>query len=105
LNYFIEDKPKEQFMETKKKDDLLRRVRIASGHLKGVEKMIEEDVYCVKIIEQVQAIQAALNKVNSLILDDHLRHCVTTAVRGEDSTERERVLSEIANVFQTASKL
>ncbi|MBI1877039.1 MAG: metal-sensitive transcriptional regulator [Chloroflexi bacterium] len=92
-------------MEAKKKTDLLRRVKIVSGHLKGVEKMIEEDVYCVKIIEQVQAIQAALNKVNTLILDDHLRHCVTTAVRGEDANERERVLSEIATVFETASKL
>ena len=92
-------------MEANKKADLLRRVRIVNGHLKGVEKMIEEEVYCVKIIEQVQAIQAALNKVNTLILDDHLRHCVTTAVRGEDSTERERVLSEIATVFETASKL
>ena len=92
-------------MEANKKADLLRRVRIVNGHLKGVEKMIEEEVYCVKIIEQVQAIQAALNKVNTLILDDHLRHCVTTAVRGEDSAERERVLSEIATVFETASKL
>jgi DNA-binding FrmR family transcriptional regulator len=92
-------------VETKNKVELLSRVRTVSGHLKGVEKMIEQDAYCVKIIEQVQAIQAALNKVNTLLLDDHLRHCVTTAVRGEDPTERERVLSEIANVFQTASKL
>ena len=92
-------------METKKKADLLRRVKIASGHLKGVEKMIEEDAYCINIIGQVQAIQAALNKVNTLILDDHLHHCVTTAVRGEDPAERERVLGEIANVFETASKI
>jgi DNA-binding FrmR family transcriptional regulator len=92
-------------MEAKKKADLLRRVKITSGHLKGVEKMIEDDAYCIKIIEQVQAIQAALNKVNTLILDDHLHHCVTTAVRGEDPTERERVLGELANVFETASKI
>ena len=52
-----------------------------------------------------QAIQAALNKINTLILDDHLHHCVTTAVRGEDPAERERVLSEIANVFETAAKI
>jgi DNA-binding FrmR family transcriptional regulator len=92
-------------MEAKKKTDLLRRVKITSGHLKGVEKMIEDDAYCIKIIEQVQAIQAALNKINTLILDDHLHHCVTTAVRGEDPAERERVLGEIANVFETASKI
>ena len=92
-------------MEAKKKVELLNRVRTVSGHVKGVEKMIEQDAYCVKIIEQVQAIQAALNKLNILILDDHLHHCVTTAVRSEDPTERERVLSEIANMFETASKL
>ena len=92
-------------MEAKKKIDLLRRVKITSGHLKGVEKMIEEDAYCINIINQVQAIQAALNKINTLILDDHLHHCVTTAVRGEDPAERERVLGEIANVFETASKI
>lgn len=92
-------------MEAKKKADLLRRVRIVSGHLKGVEKMIAEDTYCINVISQVQAIQAALNKINTLILDDHLHHCVTTAVRGEDPAERERVLSEIANVFETAAKI
>jgi CsoR family transcriptional regulator, copper-sensing transcriptional repressor len=92
-------------MEGKKKADLLHRVRIVSGHLKGVEKMIEEDAYCINVIGQVQAIQAALNKINTLILDDHLHHCVTTAVRGEDPAERERVLSEIANVFETAAKI
>ncbi len=92
-------------MEAKKKTDLLRRVKITSGHLKGVEKMIEEDTYCIKIIGQIQAIQAALNKINTLILDDHLHHCVTTAVRGDDPAERERVLVEIASVFETAAKI
>lgn len=92
-------------MEGKNKADLLRRVRIVSGHLKGVEKMIEEDAYCINVISQVQAVQAALNKINTLILDDHLHHCVMTAVRGDDPTERERVLGEIANVFETASKI
>ena len=92
-------------MEAKKKTDLLRRVKITSGHLKGVEKMIEEDTYCIKIIEQVQAIQAALNKINTLILDDHLHHCVTTAVRGEDPAERERVLTEITSIFSAANEL
>jgi CsoR family transcriptional regulator, copper-sensing transcriptional repressor len=92
-------------METKRKQDVMRRVKSIAGHLKGVEKMIEDDAYCIDIINQVQAIQAALNKLNVQILDDHLRGCLATAVRGDDSAERERMLSEIAAVFEKSTKL
>lgn len=67
--------------------------------------MVEDDAYCIEIISQVQAVQAALNKINSLILNDHLHECVITAVRGEDASERERVLTEIAEVFTASTKL
>jgi DNA-binding FrmR family transcriptional regulator len=87
------------------KTDVLRRFKSIAGHLKGVEKMVEEDAYCIDIINQIQAIQAALNKVNVQILDDHLRGCLATAVRGDDADERERMLSEIAAVFEKSAKL
>lgn len=80
-------------------------MRTIEGHLRGVEKMTEDDAYCIDIISQMQAVQSAINKVNSLILNDHLHQCVITAVRGEDAADRERVLTEIANVFATATKL
>ena len=92
-------------MDIKKKADTLRRLKSVEGHVRGVEKMIEEDAYCIDVIGQIQAIQAALNKVKAQILDDHLHHCVITAVRGEDPDERERVLSEIAEVYQAATKV
>jgi DNA-binding FrmR family transcriptional regulator len=76
------------------------RLRSISGHLKHVEKMVDEDQYCVDIMRQIQAVQAALSKVNALILEDHLHHCVTAAVRGEDADQRERVLREIMEVYQ-----
>ena len=57
--------------------------------------------YCIDIIKQVQAVQAALNKVNSLILDEHLDALFTTAVRGEDPVAREKVLGELSEVFYT----
>ena len=62
--------------------------------------MVNEDVYCIDIIQQIQAVQAALNKVNTLILDNHLRTCVTTAIQGRDPAERERMLQEITSVFE-----
>jgi CsoR family transcriptional regulator, copper-sensing transcriptional repressor len=81
-----------------------QRLASAAGHLKGIERMVNEDVYCVDVIQQIQAVQAALNKVNSLILDNHLRTCVTTAIQGDDPAERERMLQEITNVFEVSEK-
>lgn len=92
-------------MDEKKKADVLRRLKSIAGHIKGIEKMVAEDAYCIDIISQVQAVQAALNKVNVQILDDHLHSCVITAVRGDDAAERERMLGEIAGVFEKSTKL
>lgn len=92
-------------MEEKKKADLLRRLKSISGHIRGIEKMVEEDAYCIDVIGQIQAVQAALSKVNVQILDDHLHSCIVTAVRGDDTNERERMLGEIANVFEKSTKL
>lgn len=92
-------------MEEQKKADVLRRLRSIAGHIKGVEKMVADDAYCIDIISQVQAVQAALSKVNVKILDDHLHTCVITAVRGDNTTERERMLGEIAGVFAKSTKL
>jgi DNA-binding FrmR family transcriptional regulator len=86
------------------KKDILRRVRVASGHLEGVAKMIERDEYCIDIIRQIQAVEASLNRLSSKILENHLGDCVTTAVRGEDPEVREKVLQEIAEVFQAANR-
>ncbi|NCP87183.1 MAG: transcriptional regulator [Anaerolineae bacterium CG_4_9_14_3_um_filter_57_17] len=83
----------------------LKRLKIVAGHLKGIIRMAEEDAYCIDLIRQIQAVQAALNKVSGQILEDHLNSCVITAIRGEDPKERERVLKEIGEVFETANKV
>ena len=67
--------------------------------------MIVEDTYCIDVIKQVQAVQAALNKVNDLILENHLNTCVIEAVRGDNKKERERVIGEIVDVFEMAQKI
>jgi DNA-binding FrmR family transcriptional regulator len=87
------------------KQEALQRMKSISGHVKGIERMLESDAYCIDVIKQVQAVEAALNKVSGLLLEGHLHSCVITAVRGEDVDERERVLGEIASVFETATKL
>jgi len=88
-----------------KNEETLKRLKIIEGHMRGVTRMVEEDAYCIDIIRQIQAVQAALNKVSTAILENHLNSCVTTAIRGEDPGERERVLKEITDVFETATKV
>lgn len=88
-----------------KHENALVRLKTIEGHIRGIEKMIEEDVYCIDVIRQIQAVQSALNKVSNIILEEHLNSCLITAVRGDDQQERERVLQEIVDVFETATKV
>ena len=86
-------------------ESTIRRLKTVEGHLRGVIRMVEEDTYCIDIIKQIQAIEAALNKVSTQILEGHLNSCVTTAIQGNDKKERERVLKEITEVFEMSTKV
>jgi DNA-binding FrmR family transcriptional regulator len=86
-------------------DSTIRRLKNVEGHLRGVIRMVEDDAYCIDVIRQIQAVEAALNKVSSKILEDHLNSCVITAIQGNDRDERERVLKEITEVFEMSTKV
>lgn len=88
-----------------KNQNSLERLKVIEGHIRGIEKMVESEQYCIDIIRQIQAVQSALNKVNSAILENHLNSCLITAVRWDDPDERERVLKEIAEIYETATKV
>ena len=92
-------------MDNEHRSSVLKRLRSISGHVNGIERMVTEDAYCIDVIKQVQAVQAALNKVNDLILAQQLNSCVIEAVRGDNKKERERVLQEIMGVFEMAQKI
>jgi CsoR family transcriptional regulator, copper-sensing transcriptional repressor len=85
------------------RQQLLNRLKTIEGHVRGIQRMVEEDAYCIEVLKQTQAIQSALDKFNSLILADHLSSCVTTAIRSEDPQERERVVHELLQVFETSA--
>lgn len=89
----------------KDNDNTLRRLKTVEGHLRGVIRMVEHDVYCIDVIRQIQAVEAALNKVSTQILENHLDSCVTTAIQGQNPKERERVLKEITEVFEMSTKV
>ncbi|MCC7165574.1 MAG: metal-sensitive transcriptional regulator [Anaerolineae bacterium] len=92
-------------MATPDKTQLLNRARSIEGHMGAIVRMLEQDTYCVDIIKQTQAIQKAIDKLNALLLKKHMNECVTTAIRSDKPQERERVVNELLEVFQTANKL
>ena len=92
-------------MDAQRKAAAINRVRSTVGHLQAIERMIDEDAYCIDVMAQVQAIQAALGKLNELLLENHLEHCVTHALRGDDPAERERVIGELREVFTMSRKV
>ena len=82
-----------------------RRLKTVEGHIRGIQRMLEQDSYCIDVLRQLQAVQAALNKIGVMILEEHLRTCVISAIRSDDPDERERVLTEIVDIFEAFQKL
>ncbi|HZR95140.1 MAG TPA: metal-sensitive transcriptional regulator [Gaiellaceae bacterium] len=70
---------------TATKDQLVKRLRRIEGQVRGVERMVEDDRYCIDVLTQISAVQAALDKVALGLIDGHTRHCVMGA---SDETER-----------------
>ncbi len=87
------------------KKHLVNRARSIQGHMGAIVRMLDEDAYCIDVIKQTQAIQKAIDKLNALILEKHLNSCVTTAIRSNETSERERVIAELMDVFETANKI
>ena len=76
------------------KQQVRTRLKRIEGQIRGVEKMIAEDRYCIDVLTQVSAIKAALDGVALLLLNDHTEHCVVEAIRSGDGTQKVRELNE-----------
>jgi DNA-binding FrmR family transcriptional regulator len=87
------------------KQQLLNRLKTIEGHVRGVQRMVEDDTYCIDLIKQTRAIQRALDRFNSIVLAEHLNTCVTTAIRSDKPAERERVMRELLQVFEAGETL
>jgi len=86
-------------MDATLKRQILARLKTVEGHTRGVHRMVEEEQYCIDILRQTLAVQRSLDKVNALLLENHLATCVTTAIRSEQQGERERVIRELVGLF------
>ena len=83
-------------MRTSKRDDALLRVKRMQGQLRGIARMIEEDAYCIDVLTQLQAVSAGCDAVGLKLLDDHVRTCVTDAVKvGEGSQKLDELTAAV----------
>jgi DNA-binding FrmR family transcriptional regulator len=77
---------------TATKEQLLTRLRRIEGQVRGVEKMVEDDRYCIDVLTQIGAVQAALDKVALGLLDEHARHCMA---KGSEAEQRQEMATEM----------
>ena len=71
--------------------------------MRGLSRMIEDDRYCIDVLTQVKAVQAALRKVEGELLLDHADHCLAAAIASDDQTEREQKVSELVSLLMKKS--
>ena len=83
------------------RDDAIKRLSYIEGHLSGVKKMVEEDRYCVDVLRQTFAVRRALQKLESQLIDGHLRTCVVDGVK---QGREEQVLSELVELYEIAER-
>lgn len=79
--------------------DAIKRVLIAQGHLNKIKKMLEDDAYCPDVIHQSQAVQAALKKIDEVVLHGHLHSCVFHDIH-EPKGKKEKLVGEIVELFR-----
>jgi CsoR family transcriptional regulator, copper-sensing transcriptional repressor len=86
---------------TPHKDDLMKRLRRIEGQVRGVHGMVEDDRYCIDVLTQISAVQAALDKVALGLLDDHARHCVIAGHGdGEPAELTDELMAAVARLMR-----
>ena len=83
------------------KGDALKRLSYIEGHLTGIRKMLDEDKYCVDILKQTYAVRRAIEKMESLLLEGHLKSCV---LEGIQSGRAEEIVDELKDLYILANK-
>jgi CsoR family transcriptional regulator, copper-sensing transcriptional repressor len=82
------------------KDQLLKRLRRIEGQVRGVEGMVEDDRYCIDVLTQISAVQAALDKVALGLLDDHAHHCVIGAGEDQQADRTEELMAAVGRLMR-----
>jgi DNA-binding FrmR family transcriptional regulator len=91
-------------MKAESKTKLINRLNRIEGQVRGIARMVEADRYCIDVLTQLQAVRAALGRVETEVLRDHLDHCVTRALVHGDEHERREKAAELIQVLDRALK-
>lgn len=86
-----------KYMEDKNKEKIIRRLKLIEGQVRGLQKMIENDTYCIDIITQTSAIRNALKSVEDILLENHLSSCVINQIK---SGKEKKAVEEVLKVYK-----
>jgi DNA-binding FrmR family transcriptional regulator len=87
-------------MEKSVSEKVLKNLNRVEGQVRGIAKMVEEDRYCIDVVTQIEAARAALARIESDLLRQHLGHCVHRAMNSKNASEQEKVIEELVGVFR-----
>lgn len=87
-------------MERPVSEKILKNLNRVEGQVRGIAKMVEEDRYCIDVVTQIEAARAALARIESDLLRQHLGHCVHRAMNSKNASEQEKVIEELVGVFR-----
>jgi DNA-binding FrmR family transcriptional regulator len=88
-------------VDTSTKPDILRRLSYIEGHLQGVRRMVEDDKYCVDVLKQTYAVRRAIEKLESMILENHIQGCVVHGIKEGRETA---VIGELIDLYELAGR-
>lgn len=86
------------------KEALIRRLKRIEGQVKGIQNMVDEDRYCVDILVQISAIRSAINKVGTIILENHIKGCVSDSLQHGDDEITENTINELMSTINKFTK-
>jgi DNA-binding FrmR family transcriptional regulator len=86
------------------KPKLLARLNRVEGQVRGIARMVEADRYCIDVLTQLQAVRAALARVETEMLRDHMSHCIETAIVSGDATEQRAKANELIQLLERSSR-
>lgn len=86
------------------KEALIKRLKRIEGQVKGIQKMVEEERYCVDILIQISAIRSAINKVGIILLENHVKGCVSESIKHDDSENTEKMINELMDTINKFTK-
>jgi DNA-binding FrmR family transcriptional regulator len=90
---------------TASKDQYLTRLKRVEGQVRGLQRMVEEDTYCIDVLTQVAAVTKALQAVSLGLLEDHLAHCVVDAAKAEESNDGDQAAAKVREATDAVARL